>query len=162
MYVQALSIEKLSNLSAQCFAHCSAATDQHNKFVSNSIFKPRFCNSAKMASRTLKGLRNHGGLVGLRCEGSQEKEYDDGYYMRRCVELARKAVGCTSPNPMVGCLIVKDGKIVGEGFHPKAGQPHGEVTLSLLPLHICVCNMHKGELYLLFIMCCSMPIIGYT
>ncbi|CAK9170962.1 unnamed protein product [Ilex paraguariensis] len=80
-----------------------------------------------MASRSRKGLRNHVGLVGLRCEGSQEKEYDDGYYMRRCVELARKAVGCTSPNPMVGCLIVKDGKIVGEGFHPKAGQPHGEV-----------------------------------
>lgn len=57
--------------------------------------------------------------------GSVDK--DDGFYMRRCVELARKAIGCTSPNPMVGCVIVKDGKIVGEGFHPKAGQPHAEV-----------------------------------
>ncbi|KAG6729962.1 hypothetical protein I3842_01G057100 [Carya illinoinensis] len=55
------------------------------------------------------------------------QDNDDGFYMRRCVELARKAIGCTSPNPMVGCVIVKDGKIVGEGFHPKAGQPHAEV-----------------------------------
>lgn len=52
---------------------------------------------------------------------------DDGFYMRRCVEIARTAVGCTSPNPMVGCVIVKDGAVVGEGFHPKAGQPHAEV-----------------------------------
>ncbi|XP_074560947.1 riboflavin biosynthesis protein PYRD, chloroplastic [Curcuma longa] len=52
---------------------------------------------------------------------------DDAFYIRRCVELARTAIGCTSPNPMVGCVIVKDGKIVGEGFHPKAGQPHAEV-----------------------------------
>ncbi|PIA49438.1 hypothetical protein AQUCO_01300329v1 [Aquilegia coerulea] len=47
--------------------------------------------------------------------------------MRRCVEIAKKAIGCTSPNPMVGCVIVKDGVVVGEGFHPKAGQPHAEV-----------------------------------
>ncbi|RIA04042.1 hypothetical protein BRARA_K01814 [Brassica rapa] len=47
--------------------------------------------------------------------------------MRKCVELAQRAMGCTSPNPMVGCVIVKDGKIVGQGFHPKAGQPHAEV-----------------------------------
>lgn len=58
-------------------------------------------------------------------------DYDDGFYIRRCVEIARKAIGCTSPNPMVGCVIVKDGKIVGEGFHPKAGQPHAEVNSSL-------------------------------
>lgn len=43
------------------------------------------------------------------------------------MELAKKAIGCTSPNPMVGCVIVKDGEIVGQGFHPKAGQPHAEV-----------------------------------
>lgn len=68
----------------------------------------------------------------IRCGGSQEtraENLDDAYYMRRCVELARKAIGCTSPNPMVGCVIVKNGEIVGEGFHPKAGQPHAEVKL---------------------------------
>ncbi|OMP00462.1 CMP/dCMP deaminase, zinc-binding protein [Corchorus olitorius] len=57
----------------------------------------------------------------------EDKSVDDGYYIRKCVELARTAIGCTSPNPMVGCIIVKDGKIVGKGFHPKAGQPHAEV-----------------------------------
>ena len=67
------------------------------------------------------------GLVSVRCEALLG-EQDDGFYIRRCVELARKAIGCTSPNPMVGCVIVKDGKIVGEGFHPKAGQPHAEVN----------------------------------
>jgi diaminohydroxyphosphoribosylaminopyrimidine deaminase / 5-amino-6-(5-phosphoribosylamino)uracil reductase len=51
----------------------------------------------------------------------------DRAMMRRCVELARLALGRTSPNPMVGAVIVKDGKIVGEGFHPRAGEPHAEV-----------------------------------
>ncbi|XWS46085.1 hypothetical protein CRYUN_Cryun14cG0033600 [Craigia yunnanensis] len=57
----------------------------------------------------------------------ETESVDDGFYIRKCVELARRAIGCTSPNPLVGCVIVKDGKIVGEGFHPKAGQPHAEV-----------------------------------
>lgn len=51
----------------------------------------------------------------------------DASYMRMCVELAKEAVGKTSPNPIVGCVIVKDGRIVGRGFHPKAGEPHAEV-----------------------------------
>ncbi|KYC38677.1 bifunctional diaminohydroxyphosphoribosylaminopyrimidine deaminase/5-amino-6-(5-phosphoribosylamino)uracil reductase [Scytonema hofmannii PCC 7110] len=51
----------------------------------------------------------------------------DRAMMQRCVELARLALGRTSPNPMVGSVIVKDGKIVGEGFHPRAGEPHAEV-----------------------------------
>ena len=52
---------------------------------------------------------------------------EDAAHMRRAVELARQALGKTSPNPMVGCVIVKDGVVVGEGFHPKAGEPHAEV-----------------------------------
>ncbi|MBE9013120.1 bifunctional diaminohydroxyphosphoribosylaminopyrimidine deaminase/5-amino-6-(5-phosphoribosylamino)uracil reductase RibD [Pseudanabaenaceae cyanobacterium LEGE 13415] len=47
--------------------------------------------------------------------------------MQRCLELARSAIGRTAPNPMVGCVIVSDGEIIGEGFHPKAGEPHAEV-----------------------------------
>ncbi|BAZ53430.1 riboflavin biosynthesis protein RibD [Nostoc sp. NIES-4103] len=47
--------------------------------------------------------------------------------MQRCLELARRALGRTSPNPMVGAVVVKDGEIVGEGFHPRAGEPHAEV-----------------------------------
>ena len=52
---------------------------------------------------------------------------DDRYYMRRALDLARAAIGNTAPNPMVGCVIVKDGKIIGEGYHPKAGEPHAEI-----------------------------------
>ncbi|NDJ19574.1 bifunctional diaminohydroxyphosphoribosylaminopyrimidine deaminase/5-amino-6-(5-phosphoribosylamino)uracil reductase RibD [Myxacorys almedinensis A] len=47
--------------------------------------------------------------------------------MQRCLELARTAFGRTAPNPMVGCAIVQKGEIVGEGFHPKAGEPHAEI-----------------------------------
>ncbi len=60
---------------------------------------------------------------------SQEKvgtEFDRAM-MQRCLELARRALGRTSPNPMVGAVVVKDGEIVGEGFHPRAGEPHAEV-----------------------------------
>ena len=46
-------------------------------------------------------------------------------YMRRALALAEN--GFTSPNPMVGAVIVKDGRIVGEGFHRRAGMPHAEV-----------------------------------
>jgi diaminohydroxyphosphoribosylaminopyrimidine deaminase/5-amino-6-(5-phosphoribosylamino)uracil reductase len=47
--------------------------------------------------------------------------------MERCLTLARKGAGSVSPNPMVGSVIVRDGKIVGEGFHEKFGGPHAEV-----------------------------------
>jgi diaminohydroxyphosphoribosylaminopyrimidine deaminase / 5-amino-6-(5-phosphoribosylamino)uracil reductase len=47
--------------------------------------------------------------------------------MQRCLELARHALGRTAPNPLVGAVIVREGEIVGEGFHPAAGQPHAEV-----------------------------------
>ncbi|MFQ6040784.1 MAG: bifunctional diaminohydroxyphosphoribosylaminopyrimidine deaminase/5-amino-6-(5-phosphoribosylamino)uracil reductase RibD [Candidatus Poribacteria bacterium] len=48
-------------------------------------------------------------------------------FMRRALELAAQARGRTSPNPMVGAVIVKDGEIVGEGYHHKAGTPHAEI-----------------------------------
>ena len=51
----------------------------------------------------------------------------DREMMRRCLHLARRALGRTSPNPLVGSVIVREGQIVGEGFHPGSGQPHAEV-----------------------------------
>ncbi|URR34582.1 bifunctional diaminohydroxyphosphoribosylaminopyrimidine deaminase/5-amino-6-(5-phosphoribosylamino)uracil reductase RibD [Thermosynechococcus sp. HN-54] len=51
----------------------------------------------------------------------------DAQYMGRCLELAARAKGCTAPNPLVGCVIVAEGRVIGEGFHPKAGEPHAEV-----------------------------------
>lgn len=52
---------------------------------------------------------------------------DDIQYMRRALSLARRGTGTVSPNPMVGCVLVKDGLIVGEGFHRRLGGPHGEI-----------------------------------
>ena len=49
------------------------------------------------------------------------------FYMQRAIELASQGQYSTKPNPNVGCVIVKDGQIIGEGFHPQAGQPHAEV-----------------------------------
>lgn len=60
-------------------------------------------------------------------EGSSVFTEKDNEYMSRALSNAAQAAGRTSPNPMVGCLIVKDGVVVGEGFHRKAGTPHAEV-----------------------------------
>jgi len=51
----------------------------------------------------------------------------DETYMRQALELARLGAGATSPNPMVGAVVVADGDIVGRGYHPRAGDPHAEV-----------------------------------
>ena len=51
--------------------------------------------------------------------------------MRTALSLARKGLGATSPNPMVGAVLVKGGKIVGKGYHKKAGGPHAEVAALL-------------------------------
>ena len=51
----------------------------------------------------------------------------DHNYMRRAIELAAQGQYTTHPNPNVGCVVVKDGHIVGEGWHHKAGEPHAEV-----------------------------------
>ena len=50
----------------------------------------------------------------------------DELYMSRCLQLAAMAEGQTSPNPMVGAVIVYDGRIIGEGYHHRAGEPHAE------------------------------------
>ena len=51
----------------------------------------------------------------------------DQVWMRRAIQLAQQGQYSTKPNPNVGCVIVKDGVIIGEGVHPQAGQPHAEV-----------------------------------
>lgn len=51
----------------------------------------------------------------------------DAVYMQQALALALQGEGTTPPNPMVGCVIVKDGVVVGRGFHQQAGGPHAEV-----------------------------------
>lgn len=48
--------------------------------------------------------------------------------MRRCIDLAQKALGQTYPNPLVGCVIVHNNEIIGEGFHEKTGCAHAEIN----------------------------------
>ena len=50
------------------------------------------------------------------------------FYIKRSIELAKKATGKTYPNPLVGAVIVHEGKIIGEGFHQKAGENHAEIN----------------------------------
>ena len=52
---------------------------------------------------------------------------DDYQWMSRALELARRGRYTTAPNPCVGAVLVKDGVVVGEGWHQKAGEPHAEV-----------------------------------
>lgn len=50
----------------------------------------------------------------------------DEFYIKRCLELAAIAIGNVNPNPMVGCVIVANGEIIGEGYHQKYGEAHAE------------------------------------
>ncbi|WP_455544382.1 bifunctional diaminohydroxyphosphoribosylaminopyrimidine deaminase/5-amino-6-(5-phosphoribosylamino)uracil reductase RibD [Intestinibacter sp.] len=52
----------------------------------------------------------------------------DNYYMKKALELAKLGVGSVNPNPLVGCVIVKNGEIIGEGYHMKYGEAHAEVN----------------------------------
>ncbi|OUD13056.1 bifunctional diaminohydroxyphosphoribosylaminopyrimidine deaminase/5-amino-6-(5-phosphoribosylamino)uracil reductase RibD [Thioflexithrix psekupsensis] len=54
--------------------------------------------------------------------------YNDQYYMSRALKLAARGLWTTDPNPRVGCVIVRDGEIVGEGWHEFAGEPHAEIN----------------------------------
>jgi len=58
---------------------------------------------------------------------STEQAVLDTHYMARAIELARNGLYTTHPNPRVGCVIVRDGQVVGEGWHVRTGEPHAEV-----------------------------------
>ena len=74
------------------------------------------------------------GIPEQRCETNVDAEAqgaapaalgaDDARFMRRAIELAWRGWGWTNPNPLVGCVLVRDGRIIGEGWHEKRGQAH--------------------------------------
>ena len=74
----------------------------------------------------------------------------DTKYMKRALALARKGIGRTSPNPVVGCVIVKDGAIIGEGWHKKAGEPHAEIHA----LEMAGIAAEKSDVYVTLEPCC--------
>ncbi len=59
------------------------------------------------------------------CESMERREQDE-QYMRRCLELAGRGAGYVSPNPMVGCVVVRGGEVIAEGWHERHGGPHAE------------------------------------
>ncbi len=71
-------------------------------------------------------------------------------YMKRALELAQSAMGHTSPNPMVGCVVVKDGRIVTEGCHEKYGEFHAERNA----LTRCTEDVSGADLYVTLEPCC--------
>lgn len=74
----------------------------------------------------------------------------DEKYMKRAIELAKLGAGHTNPNPLVGCVVVKDGKIISEGYHEKYGEFHAERNALLR----CTENTEGAELYVTLEPCC--------
>jgi diaminohydroxyphosphoribosylaminopyrimidine deaminase/5-amino-6-(5-phosphoribosylamino)uracil reductase len=74
----------------------------------------------------------------------------DAFFMARALELAAKGQGFVEPNPMVGCVIVRDGAVVGEGWHRKFGGPHAEIEA----LRIAGVSARGATVYLTLEPCC--------
>jgi diaminohydroxyphosphoribosylaminopyrimidine deaminase / 5-amino-6-(5-phosphoribosylamino)uracil reductase len=66
--------------------------------------------------------------MGLNIMDAKEQQLSDENFMRRALRLAKKGEGSVSPNPLVGAVIVKDGRIIGEGWHRRCGENHAEIN----------------------------------
>ena len=108
---------------------------------------PRQQNTVKRSPEHLLGA-----FVVWRSHITDEKgeKMTDEYYMRRAIALAQKGEGQVSPNPLVGAVIVKDGKIIGEGYHEHYGQPHAERNA----LANCIQSPEGATIYVTLEPCC--------
>lgn len=80
----------------------------------------------------------------------KETKMTDEQYMKRALELAKRGIGYTSPNPMVGAVIVKDGEIIGEGWHERYGDLHAERNA----LKNCKGSPQGADMYVTLEPCC--------
>ena len=69
-----------------------------------------------------------GAVNGLGAARRRRSDRDDGRFLRLALRLAARGAGETSPNPMVGAVLVRSGRVVGRGFHTRAGAPHAEAV----------------------------------
>lgn len=74
----------------------------------------------------------------------------DESYIKLALEIAKKGTGSVSPNPLVGCIIVKDGRIIGTGFHEKYGENHAEINA----INSAIENIEGATLYVNLEPCC--------
>lgn len=75
---------------------------------------------------------------------------EDARHMARALQLARRGLWTTDPNPRVGCVIAKDGKVLAEGWHERAGEPHAEINA----LREAGAKAHGATVYLTLEPCC--------
>lgn len=78
-------------------------------------------------------------------------QHDDTHWMGRALALARRGEGCTRPNPPVGAVVVRNGRVIGEGWHRRAGLPHAEVEA----LRACPQGARRATLYVTLEPCCT-------
>ena len=88
---------------------------------------PKSTNSTAAIELSASAAKDFVGHYLAPIEGVEAAETEDFYYMNLAIEEAKKGLYTTRPNPAVGCIIVKDGLIIGSGYHPESGQPHAEV-----------------------------------
>ncbi|HEV8242908.1 MAG TPA: bifunctional diaminohydroxyphosphoribosylaminopyrimidine deaminase/5-amino-6-(5-phosphoribosylamino)uracil reductase RibD [Nitrospirales bacterium] len=102
----------------------------------------------------LLDLRNAGRHAGPNVNSplSSSHRESDEHFMARALTLAARGVGRTSPNPPVGAVVVNHGRVVGAGYHKRAGGPHAEV----LALHQAGPRAHGGTLYVTLEPCCHL------
>lgn len=75
-------------------------------------------------------------------------------FMRHALHLAKRAFGETSPNPLVGAVLVKQGQIIGQGWHHRAGEPHAEIE-AIRDAEAKGCNPRGATLYVTLEPCCT-------
>jgi diaminohydroxyphosphoribosylaminopyrimidine deaminase / 5-amino-6-(5-phosphoribosylamino)uracil reductase len=80
--------------------------------------------------------------------------WSDTQYLRLALALARRGYGATSPNPMVGAVLVKRGEVIGRGWHHRAGQPHAEIE-ALNDARKRRCNPNGAALFVTLEPCCT-------
>ena len=86
----------------------------------------------------------------MKADITNSERMSDEDYMRRALELAERGMGWTSPNPMVGAVLVKDGRVIGEGFHERYGEAHAERNA----LASCREDPSGADLYVTLEPCC--------